>query len=331
MSRAIYLLGFLGLVLVGCSSKSQDNNVVSQKYVHKYGYAVSKNEFEERKYPGQIISVLKNGVVITSTYENGQLHGPSTHSFPHSQTVESYLLYNQGTLVKQIVYDINGMPTREEVQLSPTRTGATKWYVDGTPMSTEEYAGKELLEGQYLTRANEVESRVEKGKGIRTVRDLQGVLLAKENIDEGFLTQKETFYASGAPESTSYYVRGVINGEKRSFSETGEPIALKEYVNGKLHGKATFFKNGAKSVEVHYLDGLKNGLEIHYIDGDAISQEIVWENDQKHGPSKYFVDGLAKVEYYYNGSAVSEDRWKELNQLDEMIGNIYSSPSWSPS
>ena len=329
MRRSLYLLGFLGLALASCNNKGQDSNVVSQKYIHKYGYAVSKNEFEERKYPGQIVTVLKNGVTTTSTYENGQLHGSSTHTFPHSQTVESYMLYNQGALVKQIVYDIKGMPIREEVQLSPTRVASTQWYADGTPMSTEEYIGKELLDGQYFTRQNEVESRVEKGKGIRTVRDLQGLLLSREQIDDGFLTKRDTFYASGAPESVAYFVRGVINGEKKSFAENGEPLAIKEYVNGKLHGKVTFFKNGARSVEMHYLDGQKNGLEIHYIDGDIVSQEILWENDKKHGPSKYYVDGIAQVEYYYDGSKISESRWKELNQLDEMIGNIYPAPTWS--
>ena len=319
----------LTLFLAGCRSNTQDNNVVSERYIHKYGYAVSKNEFEERKYPGQVITSLKTGVTITATYENGLLHGPSTHTFPHSQTVESYYLYNQGNLVKQVLYNIHGMPLREEIQLSPTRFASTKWYSDGTPMSTEEYAGKELVEGQYFTRQNEVESRIEKGRGTRIIRDLQGVLLAKEEVEQGYITQKDTFYANGAPESTSYFVGGLLHGEKRSFAETGDPLAVKEYVNGKLHGKSTFFKNGARSVEVHYLDGQKNGLEIHYLDGETISQEILWENDHRHGPSKYYVDGVAQVEYFYDGEKVSENKWKELSNLDQMIGQITApSSTW---
>ena len=71
------------------------------------------------------------------------------------------------------------------------------------------------------------------------------------------MTKRETFYANGAPESVAFFIRGVLHGEKKSFAESGEPIAVKEYVNGKLHGKATFYKNGARSVEVHYLDGLE--------------------------------------------------------------------------
>ena len=239
MSRYLYLLGVLSFLLAGCSRDSQENNVVSTRYIHKYGYAVSKSEFEDRQYPGQAITVLKNGVTITSTYENGLLHGPSTHTFPHSQTVETYFLYNQGALVKEIVYDITGMPLREEVQLSPTRFVSTKWYNDGTPLSTEEYAGQELVDAQYFTRQNEVEARVQKGKGSRVVRDLKGVLLSREDVDEGYVTKRDTFYANGAPESTAFYVRGVLHGEKKSFNETGEPLAVREYIAGKLHGKTT--------------------------------------------------------------------------------------------
>ncbi len=330
MSRYLYLLGFLGLFLAGCCKDKQECNVVSTRYIHNYGYAVSKDEFETKKYPGQAITVLKNGVTITSTYENGLLHGPSTHTFPHSQTVETRFIYNQGSLVKEVVYDVAGMPLREEVRLSPTRYVSTKWYNDGNgiPLSIEEYAGDELVEAQYFNRQNEVESRIQKGKGTRVVRNNQGVLLAREEIDEGYATKKDTFYANGAPESTAYYVRGVLNGEKKSFTENGEPLAVREYIAGKLHGKTTFYKNGARSVDVHFLDGLKNGLEIHYIDGSVVSQEIVWENDRKHGPSKYYVDGIAQVEYYYDGRPVSEDKWNELNQLDQMINRINPAVAW---
>ena len=328
MGRYPIFLGLLILTLAGCHRTKEESSIVSQRYVHKYGYAVSKDEFIERKYPGQVITVLKNGVTTTSTYENGRLHGPSTHSFPHSQVVENYFLYNQGALVKQIAYDISGMPLFEEVQLSPTRHASTWWFADGTPRCTEEYAGVELVEGQYFNRLNEVESRVEKGKGRRTLRDAQGILLAQEEVDEGYITLRRTFYSNGTPESISQFYRGTLQGEKKTFNENGEPIADKEYIAGKLHGKTTFYKNGARSVEIYYLDGLKNGLEIHYVDGDAISQEILWENDKKHGPCMYYVDGIAQVEYFYDGSHVSEHRWKELNQLDQMISQIEPGAAW---
>ncbi|MGR3973020.1 MAG: hypothetical protein QRY72_00330 [Candidatus Rhabdochlamydia sp.] len=319
------LLGSLTLLLTACQNTVSENPIVSERYFHKYGYAVSKNEFEDRKYPGQVITTLKTGIIITSAYENGILHGPTTHTFPHSQTVESYFLYNQGNLVKQIQYNIHGMPLREELQLSPNHFSTTKWYEDGTPMSMEEYEGSELTEGSYFSSNNEVETRVVAGKGTRLVKDQKGHLEAEEEVYNGYVTKRQSFYPSGAPESIAYYTDGVLNGEKKLFTESGEPLAIKEYLNGNLHGKTTFFKNGLRTVDIHYLDGVKNGLEIHYIDGASPSQEINWENDHKHGPSRYYAGGLAQLEYFYDGKLVSESRWNELNKLDHMIQQINSS------
>jgi antitoxin component YwqK of YwqJK toxin-antitoxin module len=318
----VFSVTALTLFLTSCGKSKSDNDVVSQRYIHKYGYAVSKDEFEGRQYPGQVITLLKNGVTITSAYENGVLHGPCTHTFPHSQTVESYYVYNQGNMVKEVLYDLTGMPVREDVQLSPTRYATTLWYASGTPMCTEEYAGEELLEGQYFTLTNDLEAQIVKGKGERIRRDREGVLLHKDQVDEGYVTLHETFYPSCAPESIAYYHQGKLHGEKKTFTATGEPLAVKEYVGGLLHGKSTLYKNGTRYLETHYLDGMKNGLEIHYIDGETISQEILWENDKRHGPALYYVEGVAQTEYYYDGTLVNEERWNELHQLDELANQI---------
>jgi antitoxin component YwqK of YwqJK toxin-antitoxin module len=265
---------------------------------------------------------MKTGVVKTATYENGVLHGPMTETFPSSQTIETYSLYNEGNLIKQTFYNIHGMPLKERIQQSPSRFAITQWYSDGTPMALEEYAGVELVEAQYLTCQNEIEARVEKGRGSRITRTAEGTLQSKEEIDQGFVVKRDTFYPNGSPETNAFLVQGMLHGEKKSFAETGEPLAIREYVHGKLHGKTTFFKNGVRAVDIHYLDNMKNGLEIHYIDGDIISQELLWENDHKHGPCKYYVDGIAQVEYFYDGDLVPEYKWKELNHLDQMIGRI---------
>lgn len=316
---ALPVLGCVTLLLASCGKYSNDD-VVSQKYIHKYGYAVSKNEFEHRRYPGQVVTVLKTGVTVNATYEDGVLHGPTTHTFPNSQTVEAYFLYNEGQLIKQVFYNLHGMPLREEIQLSPTRFSSTRWYHDGIPMSIEEYSTTELVEGQYFTPQNDIEARVEKGRGIRLVRDPQGVLKSREEVDQGTIVKRDTFYSNGTPETVAFFLHNLLHGEKRSFTEQGEPLAIREYVRGKLHGKTTFFKNGVKTTEVHYLDDMKNGLEVHYLDGNAISQEILWENDRKHGPCKYYTEDGVYTEYFYEGELVSDHKWKELNNLDQKIG-----------
>ncbi len=305
-----------------CQNSKDENPVVSKRYVHKYGYAVSQDEWESHNYPGQVVTTLRDGVTITTTYEHGILHGPCTYTYPHSQTIETYFLYNTGNLVKEIKYDRHGMPMREETRLSSTRYSVTTWYATGSPLSIEEYASEELVEGQYFTVNNEMEARIDKGNGKRIVRDQNGLLLSRDVFEKGYLTKRESFYSNGAPESISYYANNQLIGERRKFSYEGEPIAIEEWKNGKLHGLASYFHNGVKTSEILYLDGEKNGMERHYVDGEIISQEIAWENDKRHGPSVYYVDGHTKSEWFYDGTPVSRRRFEELDRLDEIISHV---------
>lgn len=318
-TRLFALFGLLGLLLYGCKNENKDDNVISERYIHKYGYAVSKEDWEEKNYPGQVITTLSNGVTITATYENGIKHGPTTYTFPHSQTVEHYRLYNQGNRVKEISYDPAGTPVREWVQLSPMRYSVTTWFEQGSPMSVEEFAGEELIDGQYLTTSNDVESRVEKGVGQAIRRDRSGLLLAKEQFEEGYAIKKEAFYPNGAPESIAYYYHNSLHGEKRTFAQSGEPLAIEEWVNGQLHGKSTYFKNGNRYLEISYRYGQKNGIECHYVDGDIIAQEILWENDLRHGPTTVYVDGKPEQHWFYAGESMSKRKYDELTDRGQMI------------
>lgn len=321
-NKLFALLSFVGLALCGCNDNKQDDKVVSQRYIHKYGYAVSQEEWESKNYPGQVITSLTNGVTVTSTYENGIKHGPMTCTFPHSQTVEFYSLYNQGNKVKEISYDRAGMPMEEWIQLSPTRYSITMWYKEGSPMMVEEFVGDELLEGQYFAASNELESKVEKGSGLRIRRDREGILLAKETIFEGYATKKETFYPNGVPESIAMYFRDNLQGEKRTFSQSGEPLAIEDWVNGQLHGKAKYFKNGNRYLEITYLYGEKNGVERHFIDGDIVSQEISWVHNEKHGEAIFYAEGRPESHWFYEGQHVSKRKFDELNKLDEIISRL---------
>lgn len=325
MRRYCYVLlsGSLLFICTGCGFHRQESHVVAEKYVHKYGYVVSKKEFEDRKYPGQMITTLKDGVTISSTYENGILHGATTYTFPHSQIVKTYCLYHQGELIKEITYDCQGIPIQEEAKTAFDRRVITLWYPHGAPLSIEEYLGDQLLDGQYFSISNELEGRIEQGRGERIVRSVDGTLHGREVFDMGYPYKKETFHSNGIPSTEAHCLKGVLHGEKKTFNENGEPLSVEEYVHGKLHGKSCFYKNGLLSVEVHYLDGLKNGLEVHYFDnGQNISQEIFWENGKKHGLSKYFVGEAVETEYFYEGKVVSRERWNELSKLDHIVNQI---------
>lgn len=320
MSKKILPFACALLFLAGCGNEIRfSNSIVSERYVHKFGHTVSKQEWNERSYPGQVITSMSNGVTISASYENRTLHGPTTHTFPNSQIVQYFYLYNEGNLVKEAVYDTFGIPIKERVQLSPHRYTITKWYGDGTPMSVEDFADEELLEGEYFTVNNEVEARVEKGNGNRIIRDPKGLLLSKDNIKNGYIERRESLYASGTPASIIHYSLNQLHGEKRTFSPTGEPIVIEEWLNGQLHGKSVLFQNGIKKSEIHYLYGTKSGPETHYLDGNNIAQQILWEHDKRHGPTTYYIEGNPQMEWWYEGKKITQKRYEELDRLDQMI------------
>lgn len=320
MKKLLFALPLvIGLIMSSCG-KDPNAQVISKQYIHKYGYAVSESEWNANQYPGQVITSMRDGVTVKATYENGVLHGPTTYSHPHSQTVQHYYLYHFGEQKKEVSYDSLGMPIQEKVQLSPTRFCLTKWYGDGSPLSIEDFTGVELLDGQYFTLNNEPESRVERGVGVRILRDQNGTLLSKDQIDSGYMTKREAYFPSGKLESISHYAFNKKNGERKAFTDSGFILAVEEWVDNQLYGKATYYTNGKKQTEVFYINGARNGLETHYVDGDKIEQEIYWTMDRRHGPTHFYVaDKVAKTEWFHNGKQVSKKRFDELDKMDQLI------------
>lgn len=321
--KKIVFICLASVVFYGCNDNTDDGSVISTQYIHKYGYAVSEQDWNTHQYPGQIITTLDNGVTVTINMENGVRHGPATQTFPHSQMIENYSLYSRGNKIKEMTYDLSGFPIKEWIQLSPTRHSVTAWYKNSSPMYVEEFIGEELLEGQYFTLLNELESRVDKGDGLRILRDPNGVLLAKEEIQGGYALKKETFYPSGIPESIAYYYHDTLNGEKRTFAQTGEPLAIEEWVAGRLHGFSSYFKNGNLYLEIPYQHGLKHGIEKHYIDAEIVSQEVPWVYDKKHGEAVVYVNHKPESHWFYEGQAVSKRKFDELNRVDEVISQLH--------
>ncbi len=315
------LIALSGLFIFSCqnSGKDQDENVVSKRYIHKYGYDVSKEEWEGATYPGQVVTMLRNGVTVTSSYEDGILNGSTTYTFPHSNTIESLNIYERGNLVKKTSYDIRSIPQKEQVFFSPSHTKVTRWFQKGTPLSVEEYHNQELLEGEYFNERNETEHRVLKGSGVRITRDQHENIVARETIEAGFPVLRETFHTHGIPHTMIPLSGGLIHGKKKVFALTGEPISVEAYKKDMLDGIATYYQNGCRYLELQYKNGRKHGMERHFVDGETVIEETEWMDGQKHGPSIIFFDGMSRTRYFYNNQAVSKERYRELSEIEENI------------
>ena len=66
-----------------------------------------------------------------------------------------------------------------------------------------------------------------------------------------------------------------------------------------------------------YINGQRHGTENHYDDlGNPIA-EIVWRNDKKHGPSKFYSEETDEIEWFFNGQSVNAERFEVLENREK--------------
>lgn len=317
--RGLVLLSAVALVTSGCGGDKNGDEVIGQRFIHRYGYDVPQDDWETKNYPGKIIATHRNGVTVTTHFEDGLMHGERIRTYAHSQTVETRELFSRGTLAKKTFYDVRGIPTKEENYLSPTHVKITSWYSRGTPKSVEEVINGNLTFAEFYNPNNEAESRIENGSGTKIIRDNYGDLKAKEVFDNFVLVQRETFHGNGVPAISEFYKDGLLHGSKTTYTEAGDPIAQEFYREGILNGTAAYYQNGLKYLEIPFIHGEKEGIERHYIDGSTLAEETEFHDSKRHGPSVIFYDGVPTTTWYFNGEKVSRQRYEEMcKKEDEM-------------
>jgi len=318
-----YLLSVLttSLLLGGCFSGDGDE-IVSQKFIHKYGFDVSESEWDAREKEGQIVSLLKSGEKVSNSYENGILHGVSTVTFPNSSIIQKSLAYNQGVLLKEIVNDEEGIPISEDVYEFDDRRVETCWDEKGSPLSIEEYDNDLLVEGKYFTSNHELEGQVEAGFGERYVRDRMGLLLSRDLIENGIVSTRTNYHANGHIHSVSHYHDFQLHGEQRKFASNGQPLMDLNWNHGILDGMKIVYRTGHKVSEIPYINGQRHGLEYHFDESGEITANIEWKNDRKHGCSRFSTNDTTENEWFYKGAVVSQDRFEMLNTQEGLLSEL---------
>lgn len=317
MKRIPYFL-VAATIVTSCQNNSSLDQVISQTFVHKYGFETTEEDWEAREKDGQVVTVLKNGVKVTSSYESGKLHGPTTHTFPNSSIIEKLFVYDQGTLLKESINDVTGMPIREEVYEFDQRKIVTLWDEKGVPLSVEEYNGSLLTEGKYFTPEHELEASVEAGVGRRVKRDRTGLLISSDEIAEGIIQSRTTFHPNGNPHTVSHYHDYQLHGEQLKYTASGKPLMQLNWDHGVLNGDKIIYRNGLKVAVIPYVAGEKNGIELHFDDLGNLTAEIEWRSDKKHGTTKLHTEEFTDTEWFFNGQSVSADKFKVLETREKI-------------
>lgn len=317
--RKILFLALTGAVLLGSSCSRYPSypsmngeEIVDNKYIHKYGVMVPPEDWSQRGENGKVVSTLKNGVVVTRNYSMGTLNGETTYTFPHSETIEKMETYVEGNLKTELTYYSSGIPMKEIQYISPVFQNVTVWYETGSPQLREKYKDSFLVEAEYFNPLNQVESLVDSGNGTRINRDQYGQFLSTDTIEHGDVISKTISHADGTPKEVIPYLNHKVHGLRKTFHPGGEPHTIEEWVENKQHGLTTFYQNGEKISEISYAAGKKNGVERRYRDGTDVVEEISWKEGVKHGPAVTYVGDIQKTDWYYKGKSTSKVNYELL-------------------
>ena len=311
MKRIPFFMALIAItILTNSCGPTLPKGVLKESYIHKYGVAMSKKDWESRGSHGKVVSTLDNGALVTRSFEGGVLQGKVTTTFPHSLTIEKTESYEDGKLISQVQHYTSGIPMLEE-SLENQGKRVTTWYEDGTPQSFEEYEDNRLTSGEYFTYQNEMESRVQQEEGMRIRRDAYGTLLSKDLIQNGEMILRSTFHENGDPKATTEYSAGVPNGLRKTFWIGGQPNTLEEWLEGKQHGLTTIYQNGQQWATVPYVDGKRDGTEKRFREGDLLVEEIEWSNGEKHGSYRTYIGDTVSTKWFFQGKSVSKFAFDE--------------------
>lgn len=296
----------IGLAVASCNSPYEnDDLVVDETYMHRYGMEVPEEHWTASGEHGQVISTLKNGVIVSKTYDAGDLHGPASYTFPHSQAIEKEEIYHRGQIEKETRNYYSGIPNQETLYSGGNKF-ITTWYETGSPKSKEEYHQERLVKGEYYSPEHALESKVENGAGTIMQRDSYGLLLYVDTIANGQLSMRTSYHPNGSPKEITPYVNNLPEGERKTFLPAGEPSSIELWSKGQQNGVAIIFQNGEKAAEVPYKDGLKNGVERRFRDGETLVEEITWVNGQRHGSAKTYIANTINTEWFFKDQGVSK-------------------------
>jgi antitoxin component YwqK of YwqJK toxin-antitoxin module len=304
----------LATLVVSCNKECGPcPGTVKMTYVHRYGVECTESDWEARGKSGQVITARKDGTVVTETYDHGELHGETSHTFPHSDVIATLETYDRGERTSLQDNHRTGSPRIKIAYKANDDRSIQTWYEDGTPRSREYYREKSLARGEYYTPTNALDSRITDGQGMRIVRNIQGQVVSEDVIVGGQMVKQSTYYPNGDPKTIVAFSDGEVHGTVRTFEPGGLPRTVEEWQHGEAHGLTTHFDNGQKVSEVTFAHGQKNGIEKRFNITGATTEEITWVEDVQHGPTRYFVDGAIGIDWYHRGNVVSKTTYDRLN------------------
>ncbi len=315
-----FYIALIPLTLTSCiGTNDAEDRVVSQKYIHKYGFELDKKEWVARDRDGKIEQFLANGVRVVKTYQNGDLQGETTYTYPYSATIERSYIYEQDELIQETIHDRRGVPIEQKHYNTEDEKTITFWGYSGAPLRLERYQKGLLTEGTYYNTRNAVESTVKHGEGRRYKRARNGALMAIDDISSGVLEQRTTYHPNGNIHVISRFEDYALSGVQKIHDPSGQLYMTNDWENGAIHGKKIAYRKGQVLQETPYQFGKREGVEKRFDDQGALVAEVEFHEDEKHGPATLYNagDGVKKA-WFYKGKPIQAERFHMLTSKEDV-------------
>ena len=122
-----FILLCLLISITSCQTNRQPDDEVVCETVHRYGVPLAPDDWSERGQNGQVVSIRKDGVTVSRSYDAGVLHGECTYTFPNRDVVQKKEIYHQGSLTQEFAHYPNGLPQQQKIYQTPSRLSAMVW------------------------------------------------------------------------------------------------------------------------------------------------------------------------------------------------------------
>lgn len=271
------------------------------------------------------------------SYKAGALSG-EWKSYYHDGKLESVNRYDdKGVFVGkgEEYYENGGIYQTHDFDASGNQNGTIKIYgLDGKVHTEFTFANKKVKACKtFDANGNVVYNTVTANKKLEFYKnDRYHKLLEKGVIENDERVGTFVEYRNGTDTAavTPYNKKGEIDGEAKTFYESGTLKEITTYKNGLQDGKyAEYNINGSVSYYGFYVNGSGEGYWRYYNDNGTIREIRFFRDDEKHGRFDYFDSKgqLVELEYYDEGKKTKEIKFEngvavDTIDMDRGITNV---------
>ncbi|MGB0390828.1 MAG: toxin-antitoxin system YwqK family antitoxin [Salibacteraceae bacterium] len=130
-------------------------------------------------------------------------------------------------------------------------------------------SGKKAAYGYYVHQKKE---------GVWRFYDRTGLLASKENFKDGVLEGEYIVYnLNGSISRETFYVKGVENGYRKTFSSEGELLTEGNILDGQMDGIQKIYRGGKINIQGAYKHAVRDGEWNYYDENGELYKTEIYE------------------------------------------------------